>query len=381
MLKTQLAEVANEVRRPMVLVVDDELAIRNAIARSLRREGFDVVMAENGNEALQVADNECLDMAIIDRQMPGIDGLMVVRALKLSHGPRIHTMVLSGLREQAQRLEAFHAGADDFVPKPFSPAEVVERLHAAQRTQQALSTLAESRAHADRLRVYAAEASALLAHDLNNGLAIAMGNLDYLAAMEHDDEDMSDSISASLRALRRMAGLVSNFTDIGRLEDGVLDPRPTLCSVAELLATVASIHAPATGFGPATSVACASNLLGWFDPSLVERIIHNLLGNAMRYVDERGVVRLRAWREESGDAGAAAGWLIIEVENSGPEIPEETQRRIFAKYGIGQDSRSVRGMGLYFCRLACEAHGGTISVESTDLTTFTVRLPMPMASA
>jgi signal transduction histidine kinase len=290
--------------------------------------------------------------------------------------------VLSGLREQDQRLEAFDAGADDFVPKPFSAAELVERLRAAHRTQTTLTALAEARERADRLRVWVAEAGALLAHDLNNGLAVAMGNLEYLAgAASLADEDQADALAAAIRALRRMAGLVSNFTDIGRLEDGVLEPRPNLCQVAELLRTVASIHAPGNG-GPTIEISCPDELVGWFDATLIERVIHNLLGNALRYVDRRGVVRLVARREESGDGGAATGWLTLRVVNSGSAIPVATQRLLFQKYGVGGDRRSRRGLGLYFCRLAAEAHGGFVSVESDDgLTCFTVTLPVPANDA
>ncbi len=367
-----------------VLVVDDEELVRRAITRALGPAGFEVIEADDANAALAAADHieGGFYIAIIDRQMPDMDGLAVVKQLKSALGARLHAVVLSGLREQDQRLEAFDAGADDFVAKPFSAAELVERVRAARRTQLALAALAAAQERAERLRLYAAEAGALLAHDLNNGLAIALGNLEFLNDTATAlNEDEADALASSVRALRRMASLVSNFTDVGRLEDGALQPRCTSVPVSELLRTLASVHTPASGLGPKIEVSCPESLSGWFDPILVERILHNLLGNALRYVEPRGFVKIVARREESGDGGPMTGRLVLEVINSGQAIPEEIQRRLFQKYGVGTDRRSSRGLGLYFCRLASEAHGGTISVHSTgSVTAFTVRLPVPAAA-
>ncbi len=357
-----------------VLLVDDEPAVRVAIARALSRQGFTVLAAEDGFEALRLADTMRPRLAIIDRQLPGMDGLSVVRRLKSLHGPSVHAIVLSGFHGQTQRIEAFNAGADDFVPKPFSAEEIVERVRAAQRVQLALAALREAQQRADRHKRHAAEASALLAHDLNNGLAIALANLEFVTNNKALGVEDADAVSASIRALKRMACMVANFTDIARMEDGVLRPMLSDCLVHGLLNSAAEVHVTAPD-GPRLRIECDPDLVGRFDMALVERILHNLLGNAARYAGADGKIWLRA-REASATNKNGSGSLIIEVANTGPEIPLELQERIFEKYSKGNDSRAVRGMGLYFCRLACEAHNGRISVESGGgRTVFTIRLP------
>jgi signal transduction histidine kinase len=108
-------------------------------------------------------------------------------------------------------------------------------------------------------------------------------------------------------------------------------------------------------------------------------VVENLLDNAVRYAPRRGEVRFRA--RAQGDA------LIMEVGNSGPEIPESEKARIFERYyrleGRRQGARTNRGLGLYFCRLAAEAHAGTIEVTSTEglPACFVLTLPGAIAAA
>jgi signal transduction histidine kinase len=114
------------------------------------------------------------------------------------------------------------------------------------------------------------------------------------------------------------------------------------------------------------SVECDETLTASFDVALVERVLHNLVGNAVRYGTKDGTIHITAARVDSQ--------IELRVTNDGPPVREELRSRLFAKYG--KDTSGRRGFGLYFCRLVCEAHGGTIShVPTPDGTTFLVRLP------
>jgi K+-sensing histidine kinase KdpD len=100
-------------------------------------------------------------------------------------------------------------------------------------------------------------------------------------------------------------------------------------------------------------------------------VAHNLLSNARRFVERDGTVRLTAALVPVPDGQD----LVMAVANSGPAIPEERHATLFDKYRINPDGRVARGMGLYFCRLACEAHGGgiTLSHDAAFATVFTAR--------
>jgi two-component system CheB/CheR fusion protein len=104
-----------------------------------------------------------------------------------------------------------------------------------------------------------------------------------------------------------------------------------------------------------------------FDAALVERVLHNLVGNAVRYCAEGGSITVIAQAHQ--DAG-----VTIDVINDGPLIDPEMRERLFAKYAKGAGGK--RGFGLYFCRLACEAHGGTIEYAPIEeRSRFCIRLP------
>jgi signal transduction histidine kinase len=355
-----------------VLVADDEPLARQSVAAALRRDGFEVIEAADGAAAIAAAAASPPDLALIDLEMGPTDGFSVIRALKAGAGAAIHVAVISGWNDDASRLAAFDAGADDFVGKPAYVPELLRRVHAAARTQRAYVDARQAREQADRLMLYSQEASALLAHDLNNGLSVALGNLAFLKTSPHLDADEADAAAATLRALQRMAGLVSNFVDISRLEDAAMVAHPERVDVGGLLREVVAIHAPALrNDGSRLEIDCPADLNGSFDPALIERVLHNLVGNAVRYVQPGGLVRVSAV-PEIADGRVL---LAIAVANTGPVIARDVAGRLFSKYGTG-GTKSQRGMGLYFCRLVAEAHAGTITYEPEPAgSRFVIRLP------
>jgi two-component system, sensor histidine kinase and response regulator len=353
-----------------VLVVDDDPAVRRMLARALRHHGLRVREAAGGSEALELAAAEAPHLVIVDLRMPGVSGFEVVETLKQRYETAVPVIVLSGVEDPADRVRAFEAGADDFVAKPVFISEFLKRVDAFERTRRALQAAREANARTDRLRMFVSEAAALLAHDLNNGLSIANANLQFLDEELELDGDLADAMAGSQRALHRMSTLVRNFVDISRLEDDAIQPQRTQVDIDELLHTVARVHDHArTGSARRIRIECPARLCAWVDPMLLERILHNLLNNAVRYVDAGGRILVRAALE--------GGELVIGVGNTGAAIPGELQATLFTKYSKGQDGRAQRGMGLYFCRLASEAHGGRIGLETDpDCSTyFAVRLP------
>jgi two-component system sensor histidine kinase/response regulator len=355
-----------------VLVVDDNPTVRRLVRRALVKIGFHVDTAEDAGPALAVIAAKKPDIAIVDLGMPS-SGLDLVRQIKLEHGSSIHVTVLSGHAEESARVLSFDAGADDYLVKPMSTMELQRRMAAAARKQHAFVEARKAHEHADRLRAYSAEAAALLAHDLNNGLAIGVSNLSYLSEVLALDEDQRQALDSTLRALTRMSGLVANFVDIARFEDEALKPNVERGSIHELLAEVVGMHTPPASKNIRMDLVCDPAMVGLFDHALILRVLHNLVGNATRYCQPGGVVTVAATPWESADHATG---VELTVANTGPQVPPEVAGNLFSKYARGKNGK--RGMGLYFCRLACEAHGGTIGLESSPTgPAFKVRLPGP----
>lgn len=119
-----------ESRRPTVLIVDDEENIRDAIAFTLRREGFDVLIASTGNEAIDLASQQP-DAVLLDIMLPGIDGLEVLRRLRATSN--VPVLMLSAKGDEIDRVVGLEIGADDYITKPFAMRELVARIRAIVR--------------------------------------------------------------------------------------------------------------------------------------------------------------------------------------------------------------------------------------------------------
>ncbi|MGN6256666.1 MAG: response regulator transcription factor [Solirubrobacterales bacterium] len=116
-----------------VLVVDDEPTIAEIVARYLERAGFETFQAMDGPEALRLADLHRPDLVVLDLMLPGLDGIEVMRRLHERPGKRVAVILLTARGEESDRLVGLRHGADDYVVKPFSPAELVARVEAVMR--------------------------------------------------------------------------------------------------------------------------------------------------------------------------------------------------------------------------------------------------------
>lgn len=116
-----------------VLVVDDEPTILEVVARYLDRAGYATVQAADGAEALRLAESADPDLVVLDLMLPKLDGLEVMRRLHEGDGRPVPVILLTARGEESDRLVGLRRGADDYVVKPFSPAELVARVDAVLR--------------------------------------------------------------------------------------------------------------------------------------------------------------------------------------------------------------------------------------------------------
>lgn len=353
-----------------LLVVDDDLAICRQLASGLASAGYQVVTATDADGAIAQATQTPPDLAIVDLGLPGVGGFDVIRHLKKQLGTSIHIITLTGADDESSRADAFESGTDDYVLKPIGLSEIKRRVSAALRNQRAFVELRLEKEAAERRLVYGQEASALLAHDLNNGLSVSLSNLSYLLDVIQGDADTTEALAITLRSVRRMSGLVANFVDIARFEDAAVKPMVTRTKVHALLQSVIEVNSSSITKGAKLEIECPEPLEGRFDGGLVERVLHNLFGNATRYCNANGRIVLGARRWIEGEDGSVEIW----VTNTGPQIPETVRANLFGKYSKGKGGK--RGMGLYFCRLVADAHGGQIECEPRpDGPCFLLRLP------
>jgi two-component system, OmpR family, response regulator MprA len=116
----------------VILVVDDDRAVREALERALVLEGYEVELADHGAAALAAVERRAPDAVVLDVMMPGLDGLAVCRRLR-TNGNRVPVLMLTARDAIGDRVEGLDAGADDYLPKPFDLAELLARLRALLR--------------------------------------------------------------------------------------------------------------------------------------------------------------------------------------------------------------------------------------------------------
>lgn len=130
---------------PKILVVDDEQPIRELVKYNLEREGFEVLLAGDGNTGLDMARTEAPDLIILDIMLPGMDGLSVCRTLHQEPATRaIPIIMLSARGEEVDKVLGLELGADDYITKPFSPRELIARVKARLRRQTTDNAIQET---------------------------------------------------------------------------------------------------------------------------------------------------------------------------------------------------------------------------------------------
>ena len=119
-----------------VLIADDDTVVRDVVRRYLERDGLEVSVARDGDEAARLLDAERIDVAVLDVMMPGCDGLTLCGAIRERSGFAVPVILLTALGEENDRIAGLEAGADDYLTKPFSPRELALRVKSVLRRGQ-----------------------------------------------------------------------------------------------------------------------------------------------------------------------------------------------------------------------------------------------------
>ena len=214
-----------------------------------------------------------------------------------------------------------------------------------------------------------------LVHDLRNPLTGINGSLEVLA-----DEAVSAVQREMLQIARantqRMLGLVDSILDVSRLESGQMPLERRPIHVAALTAEALGLQQPLA----AEKQLHLENIVPLdlpavvVDPRLIVRVLHNLIDNAIKFSPKGGTIHI------SAQHGSTPGHLAVSVSDSGPGIPLPLQARLFQKFVAGHATEHGSGLGLAFCRLVVEAHGGRIWVAESNAAGTTLTFTLPVVS-
>ncbi len=372
------------------LFVDDREENLLALEALLRREGVEILKARSGPEALELLLVHEVGLALIDVQMPGMDGFELAELMRGTARTRRVPIIFvtAGSGDVQRRFRGYEAGAVDFLTKPIEPdvlrskAEVFFEL-ARQRDElraaaEENARLVESLRDADRRKD---EFLAVLAHELRNPLAPIRTGLQLLR-MAPAPEVAPPARDVMERQLTHMVRLIDDLLDVSRISRGRIALRRERVTVRSVVDLAVEGSRPFLEAGRHTFLARVPEepLELEADPTRMAQVISNLLTNAARYTPSGGRIELTVERD--------ADRAVIRVTDNGLGIPPEMLPKVWEMFTQVnrklERSQGGLGIGLSLVRRLVELHGGTATAESEGLlrgSTFTVRVPLATTPA
>lgn len=330
-----------------LLVVDDSWESRNLLASYLRTGGYEVVEAEDGPEALQLAPS--VDLILLDVVMAPVDGFEVCRQLRsMAETRNIPIVMVTALREREHWLTGIDAGADEFLTKPVDSLELLVRVRGLLR-------LKDQRDEAARLE---RDLAAMLVHDLKGPLTGIRG-FAYLMAGEDDRvarESYHDRIGS---AVDQLLGLVEDLLAVSRMAAGAAALEFSPVDLGLVVQDVVTQAAPrAAKRGLALSIDCPEGLGPLSgDGSGLRRLVGNLVDNALKF----------AAREVGIRVTPAGGDLVVRVEDDGPGFGPDEVQVLFERWYQAKEGRASglgAGLGLSIVKMLAAAHGGHVTAAN-----------------
>lgn len=213
-----------------------------------------------------------------------------------------------------------------------------------------------------------------LVHDLRNPLTAIQGAISAIQFLERDDPSIDEILDVAAYSSRRMQNLINAILDVSRLENGSMPIERRAFSLEDLVYETFQVLSPLSSAKQLhLHYSCPSDVpVIWADAGLVSRVFQNLVGNAITFTPEQGDICVLVHPTSTNSET-----VTVSITDTGAGVPAEIQSRLFQKFTTGKNSQQGSGLGLAFCRLAIEAHGGAIWLERATGTgaTFSFTLP------
>jgi len=355
-------------RRPRVLVVDDDEGVRGLIDATLATMGCEVACEADGRLGLARLDQGVWDAVLLDVNLPGMHGFKVLEAIRERYPlEKLPVVMITGQDDPDTRFEALRLRANDFLTKPLHPAELLARTGTVLTMRLAQRELEERVEELGRMR----ESQELLVnyciHDMRSPLSSARGFVEL--TLERDPDPASPVrryLTKALTAIDMVVRMASDVIEVTKMEEGKLSPKLDDVALGDVIRARAELF---EGLASSRRVRLETVVEDGLPPvradaHLLERILDNLTTNAIKHTPPGGRVTLRAARAPDGAS------VVLAVEDTGEGIPKAWHARIFDKFsqvearrhGFSHDT----GLGLTFCRMAAEAQGARLWVESEE---------------
>ena len=350
-----------------LLVVDDVQTNVLLLKALLSKDGYGILVANNGQETLEVIRNENPDLILLDVMMPGMDGFEVAERLKSEeYRCEIPIIFLTALDDTQSIVNGFKLGAGDFISKPFRKEELMVRIKHQLSLVAARRIIEEKNEELRKTIAGRDKMYSVIAHDLRSPMASMKMLLNtIMMSVEKDkiDPDIFDMLEMSNKTSEEVFSLLDNLLkwtksqlgkltvipqklDISGLADGVVE---VMNSVAEVkhIKLIRTDH---------------ESFFVYVDIEMIKSVLRNLISNAVKFSNPDSEIKVGIKAED--------GKVIVSVTDSGKGIKKEDQHKLlkdsthFTTYGTNSEEGS--GLGLLLCRDFARKNGGELWFESEE---------------
>jgi len=382
-----------------ILVVDDERIILELTSMVLRSNGYEVLTAESGARGLEIVERESPAVVLLDYMMPGMDGMTALRRIRESF-PGTYVIMFTGKGSEEIAVELMKSGASDYILKPFSNQDLIDRidnvlrirrielhnkelreererlLHEIEQWNQELARRVEEksreleRAHAEIVQAEKLAAlghlSAGMAHEIRNPLNSINLFAQILQSGLTDDPEKASYSSKIMKEVDRIDDLLVKLLEASKRPRFELKPVYITEVIDRVLAGFEALASAQNVRVKKEYVSEPPPVLA--DASEIEQIFSNLFVNSLYEMQEGGNLGIRLSHDE--------GTIFISVSDTGGGIPQANLKRIFDPFFTTKTKGT--GFGLSVVLRIIKTYGGRISVDSVEGkgTVFHLQLPM-----
>jgi signal transduction histidine kinase len=346
-----------------ILMVDDNPANLQVLTSMLKQSGWRPRPVTSGQLGLQAARKEPPDLVLLDVNMPEMNGYEVCEQLKAdARLADIPVIFVSALGETMDKVRGFAVGGVDYITKPFQLDEVKARVttHLELRRQRR-----ELQASYDKLRESERMRDSLvhmIVHDLRSPLTAISAYLELFgqAAKEKLGAETQEDVANALHATRNMIRMINGILDVSKMEAQMMKLDLRECDLVRVVGQSLDDLESLVGSRRLAFKPPAAPARVLADQEIISRIVQNFLANALRFTPADGEIHVGLVAE--------AEHVRVFVADTGPGIPPDFRESIFDKFfqigGSALPTNRSTGLGLAFCKMAVEAHGGRIGVDS-----------------
>ncbi|MEM5434102.1 hybrid sensor histidine kinase/response regulator [Paraburkholderia diazotrophica] len=355
-----------------ILIVDDIAHNITALEALLARPGVELLVANSGTAALDLLLKHEAALAILDVNMPGMNGFELASLMRgsprTSHVPIIF---LTATAEDASRtFRGYEAGAVDFLHKPIDTRILQSKVDVFVQLEQHKRQLADQLLTTRQLLEANEMLMAVLGHDLRTPLGTVLASAEYLARNAPDEQ--SATVAGRIKnSSMRMSRMVHQLLNLARLQGGRMQLQPRTAELTALCRGVIEEFATHERAGQITLNA-RGNSTGSWDTDLLWQAISNLISNALHHGEHDSAIAIDV-------DGEAPNWIRLTISNRGV-IPAGVLPHLFEAFGsngAGERSREGLGLGLHIVHKIVHMHGGKVTAKSDEFagTVFSLDLP------